>query len=132
VVESVIFFMYTKIVLDVSRYNNDDDAIDALSAEQVAAPLFSCDFMDPYMLADFLVIAKLTELLLHNCISTERLFSPFSSSMATKVEEMLACMLVRALHSTTAASLSFAFSTQSKWNLNLCTLIGYPLFLQRV
>ena len=89
VVESACFFMYTGMVYDV--FGNDPSTA---TQAQFIHPEFSFDMLELFLLADYLGVQDLIDVLRKNFITPKCLFSPASFDPC-EAEEMVASMLAR-------------------------------------
>jgi hypothetical protein len=92
----VVFYIYTKTIFDI--HGKD---VDSVQRQQLTSPEFSFDMMDLYMVADFLHIDELANVIMQKFMNAQCLFS----SSAANVEEseiMVAGMISRCsnLHNT--------------------------------
>jgi hypothetical protein len=81
--------MYSDIIYDI-----DGKDFKSLTRENLMNPEIGYDLMELYMLADYLTVTDLTDMLLHSFISPASLFSPFSGDAHT-IEAMLSSMIAK-------------------------------------
>jgi hypothetical protein len=128
VVSCLIFFAYTGLLIDIHGRE-----FSSVKADELKAPNLQFDAMDLYMLADFLQVTDLADLLVSNLVNPVHVFAQCctSEAMATTVD-MMGSMLARCETSGCNVAMREALvKTYAKGAGGLLCLCKHPLLYGR-